>query len=101
MGLALRVNGLDDYGVRLISPASPDFDTLARPLMGERIAHIGLQLKPMLAIAQYRIVRKASTVACEDVVPCCTYPNTLNARWSATKNGTEATYAYAKNGSLK
>jgi hypothetical protein len=50
MPLALSVNGLDDEGVRLISPASPDFDDLARPLMGERVAHIGLQLKPMLVI---------------------------------------------------
>jgi hypothetical protein len=50
MALALRVNGLDAEGVKLISPASPDFDELARPLMGERFAHVGLQLKPMLAI---------------------------------------------------
>jgi hypothetical protein len=52
VALALRVDGLDAYGVRLISPVSPEFDTLARPLMGERIAHIGLQLRPMLAIVQ-------------------------------------------------
>jgi len=50
MALALSLTDLDNEGVRLISPASPDFDDLARPLMGERIAHIGLQLKPMLVI---------------------------------------------------
>ena len=50
MALALRVDGLDAERVRLISPASPDFDDLARPLMGERIGHVGLQLKPMLVI---------------------------------------------------
>ena len=50
MTLALQVDGLDGDGVRLISPASPGFDELARELMGERIAHIGLQLKPMLVI---------------------------------------------------
>ena len=50
MALALRVDGLDAEGVRLISPSSSDFDELAKPLMGERIAHVGLQLKPMLVI---------------------------------------------------
>jgi len=47
MALALSVNGLDGECVRVISPANPEFDDLARPLMGERVAHIGLQLKPM------------------------------------------------------
>jgi hypothetical protein len=50
MALALRVNGLDADGVGLLSPDSPGFDEVASQLMGERIAHIGLQLKPMLAI---------------------------------------------------
>jgi hypothetical protein len=50
MALVLRVDGLDADGVKLISPANPQFDELARPLMSERIAHVGLQLNPMLVI---------------------------------------------------
>jgi hypothetical protein len=50
MPLVLRVDGLDADGVKLISPADPQFDELARALMSERIAHVGLQLKPMLVI---------------------------------------------------
>jgi hypothetical protein len=46
----VRVRGLDDHRVRLISPESPGFDVLAGPLMHERVAPVGLQLKPMLAI---------------------------------------------------
>src|SRR5262249_20640940 len=35
--------------------------------------------KPMMAIAQYFIVRKAFTAACENISFCPAYPNTLNA----------------------
>ena len=47
MTLLVHATGLD--GVALISPISPGFDELARPLLG-RISEIGLKLKPMLVI---------------------------------------------------
>jgi hypothetical protein len=50
MAFSIRVNGLDAYGVELLSPTRPEFDEVARPLLGERIADIGLRLKPMLVI---------------------------------------------------
>lgn len=49
MSLSIRVRAFDEQGIRLIPPTRPDFDQLARPLIG-RVADIGLQLKPMLAI---------------------------------------------------
>jgi hypothetical protein len=57
MALSIRVNGLDAYGVTLLSPARPEFDELARPLLGERIADLGLRLKPMLVIVSNDNVR--------------------------------------------
>jgi hypothetical protein len=50
MALSVRVTGLDAHGVELFSPTRPEFDEFARPLLGERIANVGLRLKPMLAI---------------------------------------------------
>ena len=50
MALSLRVDGLDSDGVMLLSSVRPEFDEMARPLLGERIADIGLKLKPMLVI---------------------------------------------------
>lgn len=50
MALSIRVTGLDADGITLISPTRPEFDDVARPLLGERIADLGLQLKPMLVI---------------------------------------------------
>jgi hypothetical protein len=50
MALSIRIKGLDASGVELLSPARPEFDELARPLLGERIADVGLTLKPMLVI---------------------------------------------------
>ena len=50
MALSIRIKGLDACGVELLSPIRPEFDELARPLLGERIADIGLTLKPMLVI---------------------------------------------------
>jgi hypothetical protein len=50
MPLTVRVTGLDTHGVELLSPTRPDFDEFARPLIGERIANVGLRLKPMLVI---------------------------------------------------
>jgi hypothetical protein len=50
MALSIRVSGLDAYGVELLSPEQPEFGDLARPLLGERIADVGLRLKPMLVI---------------------------------------------------
>jgi len=51
MSFLLRIEGLDDHRVTLVSPDHPQFDDWARPLMGERIAEIGLKLKPLLVIA--------------------------------------------------
>ena len=50
MALLIRVDGLEADGVSLVSPTLPTFDDMARPLLGERIADIGLKLKPMLVI---------------------------------------------------
>jgi hypothetical protein len=47
MGLCVHVAGLE--GVGIISPLSPEFDTLATPLLG-RLAERALRLKPYLAI---------------------------------------------------
>jgi hypothetical protein len=57
MALSVRVTGLDAYGVELLSPTRPEFDELARPLLGERIANVGLRLKPMLVIVSNTNVR--------------------------------------------
>ena len=57
MALSIRVNGLDAYGVELLSPTRPEFDEVARPLLGERIADVGLKLKPMLVIVSNENVR--------------------------------------------
>lgn len=47
MALSIRVDGLTAYGVELLSPARPEFDEVARPLLVERIADLALKLKPM------------------------------------------------------
>ena len=57
MALSIRVNGLDAHGVELLSPTRPEFDEFARPLLGERIADVGLRLKPMLVIVSNQNVR--------------------------------------------
>lgn len=57
MALSIRVNGLDAYGVELLSPRRSEFDEFARPLLGERIADVGLRLKPMLVIVSNENVR--------------------------------------------
>jgi hypothetical protein len=57
MALSIRVSGLDAYGVELLSPTRPEFDEFARPLLGERIADVGLRLKPMLVIVSNENVR--------------------------------------------
>jgi hypothetical protein len=57
MALSIRVNGLDADGVELLSPTRPEFDEFARPLLGERIANVGLRLKPMLVIVSNENVR--------------------------------------------
>jgi hypothetical protein len=82
MALALRVVGLDADGVRLISPASPGFDDLARPLMGERIAPVGLQLKPMLAIVSNE---NPQTIVSQSIVWRVTYADgRTSTTWSHT-----------------
>lgn len=48
--LTITLKGQDAHGVTLISPGRDEFDQLARPLLGERIADIGLKIKPMLVI---------------------------------------------------
>jgi hypothetical protein len=57
MALSVRVSGLDAYGVELLSPTLPEFDEIARPLLGGRIADVGLGLKPMLVIVSNENVR--------------------------------------------
>ena len=57
MALSIRVDGLDADGVELLSPTRPEFDEFARPLLGERIADLGLRLKPMLVIVSNENVR--------------------------------------------
>jgi hypothetical protein len=57
MAFSIRVDGLDAYGIELLSPTRPEFDELARPLLGERIADLGLRLKPMLVIVSNENVR--------------------------------------------
>ena len=57
MALSIRVSGLEAHGVELLSPTRPEFDELARPLFGERIADVGLRLKPMLVIVSNENVR--------------------------------------------
>jgi hypothetical protein len=57
MALSIGVNGLDAYGVELLSPTRPEFDEVARPLLGERIADVSLRLKPMLVIVSNENVR--------------------------------------------
>jgi hypothetical protein len=46
MTLSIRVDGVDAYGIELLSPTRPEFDELARPLLGERIADLALRLSP-------------------------------------------------------
>jgi hypothetical protein len=57
MALSVRVTGLDPHGVELLSPTRPEFDEFARPLLGERIANVGLRLKPMLVIVSNENIR--------------------------------------------
>jgi hypothetical protein len=40
MALSIRVDGLAAYGIELLSPTLPQFDDIARSLLGERIAEI-------------------------------------------------------------
>jgi hypothetical protein len=70
MALSIRVSGLDAYGVEMVSPTRPEFDEFARPLLGERIADVGLRLKPMLVIVSNENVR---TVVSLSVVWRVTY----------------------------
>jgi hypothetical protein len=49
MTLPITVTGFEHHGIRVIPATRPDFDELARPLIG-RVADKGLKLKPMLAI---------------------------------------------------
>jgi len=54
MPLSIEVRGLD--GVSLLSPADPEFDTLAAPLLG-RATELVLQLKPFLVLVQNESAR--------------------------------------------
>jgi hypothetical protein len=57
MALSIRVDGLDAYGIELLSPTRPEFDELARPLLVERNADLALRLKPMLVIVSNNNIR--------------------------------------------
>jgi hypothetical protein len=50
MDLRIHVHGFETDGVRVISPTAPEFDALARPLIGERVADTVLEFKPLLMI---------------------------------------------------
>jgi hypothetical protein len=47
----LTVRGLDADGIPLISPQTPQFDTIARPLIGSRADRV-LRMKPMLVVVE-------------------------------------------------
>jgi hypothetical protein len=49
MDFPIYVTGLDADGVGLIAPTAPQFDELARPMVG-RVADVALRLKPLLVI---------------------------------------------------
>jgi hypothetical protein len=57
MAFSIRVDGLDAHGIELLSPTRPEFDEFARPLLGDRVADIGLKLKPMLVIVSNESIR--------------------------------------------
>jgi hypothetical protein len=63
MALSIRISGLDVNGVGLLSPLQPEFDELARPLLGDRIADVGLRLKPMLVIVSNENVQTVVSLA--------------------------------------
>ena len=80
MAFSIRVSGLDAHGVELISPARPEFDDIARPLLGERIADVGLSLKPMLVIVSNENVQTVVSLA---LVWCVTHRSGRTTRfWS-------------------
>jgi hypothetical protein len=82
MALSIRVNGLDAFGVELLSPTRPEFDEFARPLLGERIADVGLRLKPMLVIVSNENVQ---TVVSLSLVWCVTHRDGRTTRiWGHT-----------------
>ena len=71
MSLSIAVKAFDEHGIRLMPPTHPDFDELARPLIG-RVADIGLQLKPMLAIVSNE---SAHTVVSYSKIWTARYPD--------------------------
>ena len=54
MTLVITTTGLDGEGVTLLPPTAPEFDSVARPLIGERVADLALRLKPMLVVVSNR-----------------------------------------------
>ena len=72
MALTIEVSGLD--GLVITSPVSPEFDELARPLIG-RVADIGLQLKPLLIVVTNE---SAKTVVAFSRTWRVTYPGRLH-----------------------
>lgn len=58
----LTVRGLDADGVTLISPLSPQFDAIARPLIGSRANRI-LRMKPMLAVVENSAARRVVAIS--------------------------------------
>lgn len=63
MALSIRVDGLDAYGIELLSPTRPEFDELARPLLVERIADLAPRLKPMLVVVANNNVRTIASLS--------------------------------------
>ena len=78
MGVSIRVDGLDADGVELLSPTRAEFDELARPFLGERIADVGLRLKPMLVIVSNENVQTIVSLA---LVWCVTHRDGRTSRF--------------------
>jgi len=76
MGLSIHVAGLQS--VVVISPANPDFDTMATPLLG-RLADRALRLKPYLAIVWNQSPRTVVAFASEWI----SFPNEYGATTTA------------------
>jgi hypothetical protein len=52
------VVGLNANGVGVLSPVEPEFYEVARPLLGERIADVGLRLKPTWRLSRTKTPRQ-------------------------------------------
>jgi hypothetical protein len=77
-GVNLTVTALDGHGVSLLPPTAPEFDRIARPLIGERVADLALGLKPMLTIVSNA---REATIVSFSVVWHVTHPSGTTRCW--------------------